>query len=208
MSIQESFCPRCGAPAADGICDRCRAGGTKWLSLDPRVTCIHCPTCGSLRHGSIWTDMPCSREELADRLVRSALHLHPDLTDPQIALAVRDLSPTRSVAEVRVAGHLYGQPVEETSRVEIAWKGEQCDRCSRISGGYYEGVVQVRADRRETSRHEREVAERIAVQVEDAHQAAGERLAFISGVEEEEGLDIIVGSHRMGQEIARQVTGA
>jgi nonsense-mediated mRNA decay protein 3 len=52
------------------------------------------------------------------------------------------------------------------------------------------------------------VAERIAVQVEDTLQAAGERLAFISGVEEKEGLDIIVGSHRMGQEIARQVTGA
>jgi nonsense-mediated mRNA decay protein 3 len=152
--------------------------------------------------------MACSREELAGQLVRNALHLNPDLTDPQVFLSLRDLTPTRSVADVRVSGRLYGLPVEETTQVEIAWKGEQCDRCSRISGGYYGGVVQVRADSRETSPYEREVAERIAVQVEDSLQAAGERLAFISSVEEKEGLDIIVGSHRMGQEIARQVTGA
>ncbi|MDD1647072.1 MAG: 60S ribosomal export protein NMD3 [Methanomicrobiales archaeon] len=208
MAIQESFCPRCGAPATDGICGRCRAAGTRWLSADPRVTCINCPTCGSLRHGAAWTDMACSREDLADQLVRSALHFHPDLTDPGVSLSIRDLTPTRSVAEVRITGRLYGQPVEETAQVEIAWKGEQCDRCSRISGGYYEGVVQVRAEGRETSPFEREVADRIAVQLEDTLQAAGERLAFISGVEEKEGLDIIVGSHRMGQEIARQVTGA
>ncbi|MDD1660549.1 MAG: 60S ribosomal export protein NMD3 [Methanomicrobiales archaeon] len=208
MRIQESFCPRCGAPATDGICGRCRAAGTRWLLPDARVTCIHCPTCGSLCHGATWTDASCSREDLAEQLVRSALHLHPDLTDIRVTLTLRDLSTTRSLADVQVTGTLYGQPVEGAAQVEIAWKGEQCDRCSRISGGYYEGVVQIRADGRETSPHEREVAARIAVQVEDTLQAAGERLAFISGIEEKEGLDIIVGSHRMGQVIVQQVVGA
>ena len=208
MNIQESFCPRCGAPSEGGICGRCRAGGTRWLTAEPRVTCIQCPTCGSLRHGATWTDAGSSREVLAEQLVRSALSLHPDLRDIHVTFAIRDLSTTRSQADVRVTGTLYGQPVEETGQVEIVWKGEQCDRCSRISGGYYEGVVQVRADGRETSPFEREVAARIAVQVEDTLQAAGERLAFISGIDEKEGLDVIVGSQRMGQEIARQVTGA
>jgi nonsense-mediated mRNA decay protein 3 len=208
MPIQDSFCPRCGAPAADGICGRCRAAGTRWLDPDARVTCVHCPTCGSLRHGAIWTDASRSREDRAEQLVRNALRLHPDLTDIQVSLTLRDLSTTRTVVDAGVAGTLYGQPVQDTARIEIVWKGEQCDRCSRISGGYYGGVVQVRADGRETTPHEREMAGRIACQVEESLQAAGERLAFISGINEKEGLDIIVGSHRLGQVIAQQVTGA
>lgn len=208
MSIQESFCPCCGAPAEGGVCSRCRAAGTRWFSPDARVTCVHCPTCGSLRHGAVWTDAIGSRRDLADQLVRDALHLHPDLRDIRVTIALRDLSTTRTMADVEVAGTLYGQPVQDTARIEIVWKGEQCDRCSRISGGYYGGVVQVRAEGRETTPHEREVASRIACQVEESLQEGGERLAFISGIDEKEGLDLIVGSHRMGQVIARQVTGA
>ena len=92
--------------------------------------------------------------------------------------------------------------------MEVVWRGETCDRCRRISGGYFEGVVQVRAAGRALSPREQEVATRIACEVEERLQEGGARLSFISRMTEEEGLDIVVGQSRMGERIAQEITGA
>jgi nonsense-mediated mRNA decay protein 3 len=108
-----------------------------------------------------------------------------------------------------VEAALYGVPVRETCRTEIRWQKESCDRCSRISGGYYAGIVQVRATDRKINAYEREVATNIAEQAEESLQQSGDRLSFISDLDDrKDGLDITVGTQHLGQEIAKQVTGA
>jgi nonsense-mediated mRNA decay protein 3 len=128
--------------------------------------------------------------------------------DPRFQVSLWEKSPNRTIATVRAQGRLFGVPVEDEAKVEILWRGETCDRCSRISGGYFEGVVQVRAEGRPLSPRERETAARIAGEVEERLQEGGARLSFISRMTEEEGLDIIVGENAMGEEIAREITGA
>ncbi|HMA04484.1 MAG TPA: 60S ribosomal export protein NMD3 [Methanomicrobiales archaeon] len=208
MSIRESFCPLCGEPSAGGLCGKCRAGRTRWMEAAPRVEAITCPTCGSRRTGAIWQETPVSREELAGELAVQAVRLVPEARDPEFRVTSRERSPNRTEAAVRVRANLFGVPVEDEARIEIVWRGETCDRCSRISGGYFEGVIQVRADGRALTPHEQEVAARIAFEVEERLQAGGSRLSFISRMTDEEGLDIVVGQNAMGDQIAREVTGA
>jgi nonsense-mediated mRNA decay protein 3 len=208
MRIRESICPLCGEPSDGDLCGRCRAGRTRWMEAAPRAECVTCPTCGSRKAGGIWQDTPVSREELARELAIRAVRLAPDVRNPEFRVALWEKSPNRTIATVHVKAELFGVPVEEEARVEITWRGETCDRCSRISGGYFEGVVQVRADGRPLSLREREVAARIASDVEERLQEGGARLSFISRMTEEEGLDIIVGENAMGDLIAREVTGA
>jgi nonsense-mediated mRNA decay protein 3 len=178
------------------------------MECSPRVECITCPTCGSRRTGSIWQESPPSREDLARELAIQAVRLIPESRDAEFQVASRERSPNRTEATVRVRASLFGVPVEEEARVEMVWRGETCDRCSRISGGYFEGVVQVRAAGRPLSPREQEVAARIACDVEERLQEGGFRLSFISRMTEEEGLDIVVGQSAMGEEIAREITGA
>ena len=54
--------------------------------------------------------------------------------------------------------------MEKECTVEIVWQKEQCDRCNRITGSYYEGFVQVRADERLPSQFEIQTARSIATQ--------------------------------------------
>jgi nonsense-mediated mRNA decay protein 3 len=209
MSIRESFCPRCGEPSDSGdLCGKCRVDRTRWMEAAPRVEGITCPACGSRRTGAVWQDTPVSREELARELALQAIRIIPEARNPEFRVSLWERSPNRTIATVSVKAVLFGLPVEEEARVEVVWRGETCDRCSRISGGYFEGVVQIRADGRPLSAREREVAARIASEVEERLQEGGARLSFISRMTEEEGLDIVVGENAMGEEIAREVTGA
>ncbi|TAJ44575.1 60S ribosomal export protein NMD3 [Methanofollis fontis] len=208
MDILTSVCPRCGRPSV-GLCRECRAGETEWLTCEPRLESIYCPVCGSQKRGKTWSDTTVDRETLLQEIAASAVHLHPDLRGPEITFTFRDTSPNRTIASASVSGKLYGVPVSGECRTLIIWRKEQCDRCNRISGGYYEGIIQVRATGRRPSLYETETAARIAEESESALQDAGERLSFVSQIEEKkDGLDIVVGSNHIGQVISGAIAGA
>jgi len=207
MTIRDSFCPKCGKPAAPGkLCRECTIGSTPWFSCEGRVKHVQCPACGATRQGSTWTDTTRTREELGPELARSAVRFHPAVRNPAIDVTMQDLTVNRSRASLALRGTFYNEPVEGFCTVEIAWQKEQCDRCNRISGSYYEGVVQVRADGRIPGSFETKTAAMIAQQIEDNLQAGGERLSFISDMgETKDGLDITVGSQHIGMQIAQAI---
>jgi len=207
-NIQDRFCPKCGKRSEkDGLCNQCRVGNTEWVTCDRRIKHIHCPSCGATKQVNTWTDTNRERSELAPDLARSAVHFHPDVKKPSVSATVRDLSVNRSRATLEIKGVLYTLPVEKEYTVEIVWQKEQCDRCNRITGSYYEGFVQVRADERLPSQYEIQTAGSIATQLEDSLQAGGERLSYISEITEtKDGLDITVGSQHIGLLIVQGIT--
>jgi len=211
MSIQDTFCPKCGKSSEvsdDGLCNECRIGKTPWFTCDNRVRHVHCPSCDAVKQMSTWTDSDREYREHGPELVKTAVHFHPDVRKPTIRVAIEDMTVNRSRATLDIFATLYGQPVEGTCKVEIIWDKEQCDRCNRISGSYYEGVVQVRAEGRIPSNHEVETAALIAQQVEDSLQSGGERLSFISDINRiHDGIDVIVGSQHIGALISQKITG-
>jgi nonsense-mediated mRNA decay protein 3 len=204
--MRENFCPKCGGPTEEGLCPRCMVEATAWLVCDPRVEQVACPSCGSLKQGSTWTDTEQEPAELAAQLAMGAVHVHEEVRDLHIEIETHDPSPNRTVATVHVRGTLYGLEVEDTCRVEIAWKKEQCDRCSRYSGGYYEAILQVRAAERKPDPFELEKAAEIAEASEEELQAGGDRLSFVLKVDEHrDGIDIFVGSQHLADLISRTI---
>lgn len=208
-TIQDRFCPKCGKPSEKtGLCNQCRVDTTPWITCDARVRHIHCPSCGAAKQVNTWTDTNRELADIAPDIAKSAVHLHHDVKKPSITVDnIRDISVNRSRATLTIKGTLYTLPVEKTCTVEILWQKEQCDRCNRITGSYYEGLVQVRADDRELSPFEMQTAAAIATQIEDTLQASGERLSFISDMSENrDGLDITLGSQHIGILIVQSIT--
>jgi len=207
MSIQDFFCPKCGKPTEhEGLCNHCRIGNTPWVECDRRVKSTHCPSCGAIKQVNTWTDTNRERAELAPELAKAAVHFHPDVRKPSMVVTVKDNTLNRSTATIVLKGLLYNIPVESICSIELIWHKEQCDRCNRISGSYYEGIVQVRADGRLPGTFELQMSAGIAQQVEDSLQAGGERLSFIVDMNEtREGLDITVGSQHIGTLISQGI---
>jgi 60S ribosomal export protein NMD3 len=205
--IREAICPRCGGPAPGAdLCATCRAADFRWLSCDPRVMITVCPSCGARREAGLWADCTAPREELTREAARRGLHISPEVRDVSVELAIHERTANRSFADCRVQGLVYGVPVEGKCRIEIQWVKEQCNRCSRMSGSYYEGIVQVRGEGRRPRPAEIRAAEKIARDIEEGLYSSGERLSFISDVQEtRDGLDITVGSQKAGKEIANAI---
>ena len=207
MTIRDNFCPKCGKSSeTDGLCQQCRIGGTPWFTCENRVKNVQCPSCYATKQVNTWTDNSRSREELGPELAKTAVHFHPDVKKPSIAVTVEERTQNRSRAHLVIRGTLYKAPVEGTCTVEIIWHKEQCDRCNRISGSYYEGIVQVRAEGRLPSTYEIQMSASIAQQIEDTLQSGGERLSFISDMNEiRDGIDIIIGSQHIGLLISKGI---
>ena len=205
--ILGNFCPKCGKPSdTDGLCTQCRIGSTPWFTCDNRVKSTNCPSCGAIKVVNTWTDSAAERSALGPEIAKSAVHFHKDVKKPSIDVSIRDLTLNRSRATLVLGGVLYNKHVEGTCTVEILWHKEQCDRCNRISGSYYEGVVQVRADGRTPSTFEIQTAASVAQQIEDTLQSGGERLSFISEMNEiHDGIDIIIGSQHIGLLISQGI---
>ena len=209
MTIQTIICPRCGQPTEEGLCPRCRVADTRVLTCENYVTAVYCPVCDSQKRGKTWSDLRTAREDLITEMAVSAVSIHEDVKNPRVTVRSEEIASNRTACTVDVEGTLYSIPVHETCQVEIRWQKEACDRCSRISGGYYEGIVQVRATNRKINAYEREVATSIAEQTEDSLQESGDRLSFISELKESrDGVDITVGSQHLGQVLTRAITGA
>jgi 60S ribosomal export protein NMD3 len=207
MSIRDFFCPKCGKTTErEGLCTDCTIGNTPWFTCKRRIQSIHCPSCGAVKEVNTWTDTERERADLAVELAKTAVHFHPDVRKPSMAVTVVDNTLNRSTATIALKGLLLNTPLTASCTVEIMWQKEQCDRCNRISGSYYEGIIQVRADGRLPSTFELQMSAGIAQQVEDTLQAGGERLSFIADTSEtREGLDITVGSQHIGTLISQAI---
>ncbi len=209
-NIRGSFCHKCGKPTETaGLCTECRIGDTPWFTCDHRATQIFCPSCDAIKQVSTWTDTEKGRDEIGQELAKTAVHFHPDVQKPSVTSSIIHVTVNRSRADLSIKGTLYDKPMEGTCSVEIVWHKEQCDRCNRISGSYYEGNIQVRADGRIPSSFEIQTAASIAQQVEDSVQAGGERLSFVSDITPtRDGLDVIVGSQHIGLLISKRIVDA
>lgn len=208
MSIQDNFCPKCGGKTDnEGLCNRCMRSTLEWLVCEPRVQCVYCPTCSSIKKGSTWSDTPHDHMKLAEELAIGAIAVHNDVLDLEVGIVtMSEPTPNRTLVTVYARGMLYDKPVQGTCDVLIVWIKEQCDRCSRLSGGYYEAIVQVRATNRRPDLYERLRVDAIAHEVEGSVQDAGDRLSFITRLDDtRDGVDIIVSSHSIGDAIARQI---
>lgn len=203
-----AFCPKCGGPSeGDGLCGKCRAGDIRWYECVPRVTTINCPSCGSRKVSNTWSDSEMDRDSILRESAISGVTFHPDVKQRSVKIhRIRDLSSNRTLATLGVEGILYGETMRAECSLEISWQKEQCNRCNRITGNYYEGVVQVRAQGREITKPEMERAAQIAHGVEDGLQEGGERLSYISDIQESrEGLDIVIGSQHIGLAITQAI---
>ncbi|MDO9539545.1 MAG: 60S ribosomal export protein NMD3 [Methanocalculus sp.] len=207
MSIKQTICPRCGKPSEEGLCGPCRLHEIEWVTVEPRVKTIMCSTCGSRKVGSTWSDCPVDREVLGRSLVIDGIRFHPDIKDPAVEMEIRELSSNRSQAYITLSGECYGIPKTGKYKTLIIWGKEQCDRCCRISGSYYEGIIQVRADGRRPTEWENRRSAEIAYQAEDDAQQGGDRLSFISSLDvSKDGVDIVVSSLGFGQSIVNYLS--
>jgi nonsense-mediated mRNA decay protein 3 len=201
-------CPGCGAPTSAGEpCDECYADGVDPLDAPDEIEVRVCPNCGSYVRDGGWTshDEPLPDDELAVSAVKDALRLHVEARQPEVGVGVESRDPNVLRVSVEATAYVRGYRVEDEATVRVVLDRETCPTCAKRSGGYYESVVQIRAEGRDPTDDETERA------LEHAYAIAGrdyaDRDTFVTETREVRGgLDIYMSTSDAGQQVARRMT--
>ncbi|WP_232215795.1 60S ribosomal export protein NMD3 [Archaeoglobus veneficus] len=187
----------CGKESSSTICASCYIERNEIVWLDDIIRLTTCPRCGFFRIGGRWKSVGYD-EALTDALY-SSLRVHPDFE-------VSDVEVGKEGGKyiVHISGSLWGEGVEVSKTFEARVTREICQRCSREAGGYYESIVQVRADGRDIEEEEFRAVREIIEAVLDKERE--NMKAFISKiVERKEGIDYYIGDRNIGRKISRRI---
>ena len=208
MGMSKLFCPKCGKEAGiffDNVCTQCFIGNKKLIESPEVVYSRICPTCGSVFKKGKWTSGISENETIID-CVKDNLKINRDASSLEMTFSPTKIDYSRYRVHIEAKAGIRGAPIEAAQDVEVRINWETCGTCSRISGGYFEGIVQIRADKRIPTAQELERCQEIASDVSARAQEKGDRLAFVAKTEElDEGVDLYVGSSRLGKQICRAI---
>ncbi len=212
VTTSSLFCPRCGKETEqEGLCQACFLEKYVVFELPQVIEVTICVKCPSYKVGERWvaTKIP-AYEELARKAayknIKLLLKINKEVKEPAVTITSDFVNPNILKAHVTVEGAIEHRPVKTEADVEVRIHKETCDVCSRIAGGYYEAIIQIRAQGRFPTKKEVQRALKLADNVMARAEKAGDRLAFVSDVFDlPEGTDIYLGSTTSARQIARAI---
>jgi nonsense-mediated mRNA decay protein 3 len=148
-----------------------------------------------------------SIEERIRQEIGEAVSWQDDLEEASVDVKVIPRGATRFLAKVELKGAFRGRSICESCEVPVRIKLVACETCSKRAGRYFEATVQVRGSSpRDLSAEEMADCRLLAESMAEAGLEGGERLSFISEIKETRGgLDIVLGSARLGRQLARAI---
>ncbi len=199
----EKFCPQCGKitdDLIDSLCRECFMGTIQLIEPDAmKVRVSMCRKCGAYFRGGERTSIEDAVVHIVSREIRRRYRDRLESCRVEVNQIVRDSGRTREIVTVTVRAEIRGVTVEQTGEIEVDIKTGTCNRCSRIAGGYYAAIVQIRAQDRYPADEELATAVEIA-------QASLSGEEFVTRQQLlKEGLDIYVSSMECGRRISRAI---
>jgi nonsense-mediated mRNA decay protein 3 len=212
VTTSSLFCPRCGKETEqEGLCQACFQEKYIVFEVPQVIDVVICAKCPSYKVGELWVSTKLKTyEELAKKAasknIRLLLKINKEVRDPVVSISSEFINPNILKARIAVEGSIEGRAVKTEADVEARIRKETCDVCSRIAGGYYEAVVQIRAQGRLPTKKELQRCLKLADDVIAKAERSGDRLAFVSDVIElPEGTDVYLGSTAAARQIARAI---
>lgn len=205
------MCVECGTEVPeviDGSCASCFSQKNELL-VAPEVTQVEiCAHCRARHVGAHWYDVPPEDPEewILEESMREALMVHQevDVHDLQIKLLEKD-NKTFAV-HVELDGQVQDVPIHAEADCLLRRSRGVCDRCSRVAGGAYAAIIQLRATERDMTDAELAVGHRIVAQDLDRQLESGNRFAYLakSGAMHG-GFDYYIGDIEAARNVSRRL---
>jgi nonsense-mediated mRNA decay protein 3 len=202
------FCPRCGSEDEDlyeGICKSCFVKEAKIISLPRAADITICAHCSSLLKGLRWEDSELSEEELVTLAVMEKLERSEIVEDLKVTVEILTIKGSNYGCIVQAEGTIFGRRIVEEHHIDVKIKKGVCPDCSKYASGYFESVIQIRADNRFPSKEELNTIDQI-VRTKTRALSVKNRMAYVSDVAVlKEGVDYYVGSYKAARKIISAV---
>ena len=203
------FCVECGSTEkkmVGNICIDCFLKDFQMIEIPERIEVQICSHCNSKLEEGKWSEENIPEEEIIYRALERNIQIDDEVENEIINLEIDQMKGTIASCYVEVVGEVYDTQIEETHDTEVKILKTVCPTCSKLQAGYYESVIQFRADNREINNEEYakadEVVERTLIK-----QSKKDKLAYCPQIAKlKEGHDYYIGSLKSGRKVAEALT--
>lgn len=178
-------CVECGASVPKligGCCPDCFVKGEPLLVVPEVLDVELCAHCDARHVGAHWFDpdegVPLS--EIREEALRGSVRVHPLVRGADVEIVEKAQDERNFQHMVRLLGDVDGVPVASEAKVLVRMRKSVCDRCSRMFGGYYAAIIQLRGNQRDARPEEIKRAHKLIGEELDRMRASGNRQAFLT----------------------------
>ncbi|CAD7769321.1 NMD3 family protein [Candidatus Methanoperedenaceae archaeon GB37] len=208
----EFSCPRCGRPVKElhhKLCEKCHIERLTLIEHPGVITITLCPKCRAYRRGKNWTkpDKEKDLNRIILNIIEENIKMHEDAEDPKVRLKLERRSNSTCIVKIHADATIYNNQITYSDKFTLHIHRETCNTCSRLAGGYYEAIIQLRGENQiPTDKEIKEYTEKINRLIEKIHER-GDRTAFITKtIKRKEGPDFYIGSDKAARQIAQRIT--
>ena len=202
------FCPKCGSTdkkMVDDLCIDCFLQDFQMIDVGKHIEVQICSHCNSKLEEGKWIDEFIPEEEIIYRALEQNIKIADEVENEIINLEIDQMKGKTAHCIVEIVGSVYDTQIEESHDCEVKILKSVCPTCSKIQSGYYESVVQFRADKREIKQEEYEKANEI-VERTLQKQLKSDKLAYCPQIAKlKEGWDYYIGSFKSGKKVAENL---
>ena len=202
------FCIECGSENKQmigEICIDCFLKDFKMIEIPKKIDVEICSHCNSRLEEGKWSESYLPEEEIIYRALERNIKINDLVENEDINLEIDQVKGTIAECFVEVVGEVYGVLIDETHDTQVRILKTVCPPCSKMQSGYYETVIQFRADNREIKTEEYAKADEIVAKTLDK-QAKVDKLAYCPQIAKlKEGYDYYIGSFKTGRKVAESL---
>ncbi len=202
------FCPRCGSEDQElykGICTSCFVKEAKIISIPQDLEVTICAHCSSLLKGIKWEDSELSEEELVTLAVMGNYETPSYVQDLELSVEILTIRGSIYECIIHAEGNVMGTRIIEEHTTNVKIKKGACPDCSKYASGYFESVIQIRADKRFPSPKELQTIDQI-IRAKISSLSVKNRMAYVSDVSViKEGVDYYIGSYKAARKLTTAV---
>jgi len=200
------FCVECGKETPlfkNGICLNCYLKHTKFSKGPAILDIIMCPRCSAYKYKNTWQQE--SFPEILKRHVKDTFHISPELQSATIDSECKQQDKMFQCT-VTISGYLSDQHITEQHQLTVRIRRSTCDMCSREAGGYFEAILQIRAEQRILTKTERDTLRSTVETLVAQFQESGKRGLFITDIDENrQGFDVFLSEKGTALAIAKKI---
>ncbi len=198
------FCLLCNSEEEelyDGLCRKCYLEEFEVADLPDHASFSVCSHCGALLKHDKWVQSGYYDDEIITDAITDDININEKLQDPEFYVEIVNNRNTIYECILHVSGVIIGETIEKEYPIEVKVERSVCPDCSKFYSGYYEAVIQLRADDRKlTSEEIAEADEFISNEIQ--RMSKTNKLAYVTKrIVLKEGIDYQIGSYNVANKI-------
>ncbi len=201
------FCLLCNSEEKlyDGLCKSCYLKEFELIEVPEYATFTACSHCGATLKHDKWIHTGYYDDEIINDAIQKDITVNKELKDVEITTEIITNRGTVYDCMIHVYGQVLDEYLEKDYPIEVKVEKGVCPDCSKFYSGYYEAVIQLRADDRKLEDEEIASADEF-ISNEIQRLCKTNKLAYVSErIVLKEGVDYQVGSHNAAHKIAENM---